>query len=641
MLARPARSAPRPSALSSSATSGRSRRRYEQSLAATWGFAASAVAVLSLVVLDREPGLHRWQAGAIGLFSAIAAIICGTWGRRCSNLFFHITITVATCMIGGLMVAGGGGPPTYTLSILFVFTVCFAGLFFSTRLLIAHLVLASAADIGALEWLGRSSSVSGQAVVTIAALVSCAWVVRLLVTGMRRMAVRDQLTRLPNRNALRYQTDAAFDHHPDGMIALVLLDLDRFKDINDTLGHGAGDVALQEAARRLQEAVGPDGTVARLGGDEFAVLLADIADADDAMARAHAFAAALHTVPLTVDGIAVQLDCSVGVAVGPEDGAAFESLLQHADVALYRAKADRGRVARYDATTDTNDAARLSLLADLRCALDDPDGWGLSVHYQPKTGIASQSVIGVEALLRWEHPVRGTLPPDDFVPLAERTGLIGPLTDFVLDAGLALASTLRSAGRSLSVAVNVPARVLCDHGFPAQVAALAAQHGVSPSVLVVEITERSLVDDPDQAMLALSELAALGVRASLDDFGTGYSSLAYLGRLALDEIKIDRQFVVGALTTSSDAAIVRATVDIGRTLGLEVVAEGVEDADVYQLVSVLGCDVAQGFYLAHPMASDVLIRWLDEADASGRRPPTQPEVRRPGRATVAALAADS
>jgi EAL domain-containing protein (putative c-di-GMP-specific phosphodiesterase class I) len=343
-------------------------------------------------------------------------------------------------------------------------------------------------------------------------------------------------------------------------------------------------------------------------------------------------------LPLAVKGILVDPDFSVGIAMAPEDGDSFEQLLQHADVAMYRAKDEQGRVARYEAQHDPHDPARLALLGDLRAALPGPGDSlqpvpGLELHYQPKAGLPLGEVRGVEALLRWNHPVLGPLPPDDFVPHAERTGLIGPLTRWVLETACRQLGEWRRSGHPLSVAINVPARVLLDPRFPDDVARACARNAVNPRSLVVEITERTLVGDHGRAQHALGSLASLGVRLSLDDFGTGYSSMAYLGRLPLHELKIDRCFVAGLNQVTSDAAIVTAAVDIGRSLGLEVVAEGVEDAATHASITRLGCTSVQGFFVARPMPASELTGWLDNLPVV-QPEPSLPDAREPDVAGV-------
>ncbi len=429
---------------------------------------------------------------------------------------------------------------------------------------------------------------------------------RLYAQAQRR-ATHDPLTALPNR-ALLHERLAEATRHARGATpsaALLLLDLDRFKEVNDTLGHDAGDRLLVEVVARLRGVTHPFDTVARLGGDEFAVLL-PTADA----ARVGAVAAALRLAleePLVIDGQILSVGVSIGSARCPDHGADGTTLLRHADIAMYVAKrGGLGHVA-YDPAHDGHDATRLALVADLRQALDRDE---LAVHYQPKVDIHTGRVVGVEALVRWPHPAHGLLPPDRFIPLAEQTGLIVPLTAWVLDAALRQCRAWERTGLALEVAVNLSLRNLRDPQLCATVEGALRRHGVPAARLCLELTESVVMADAEGTRATLARLAGLGVRLAIDDFGTGYSSLSYLSLLPVHELKIDRSFVRHMATRAADATIVASTIGLGHSLGLSVVTEGVEDARTWALLGRLGGDIGQGYYVSRPLPADDLTRWV-------------------------------
>jgi diguanylate cyclase (GGDEF)-like protein len=421
---------------------------------------------------------------------------------------------------------------------------------------------------------------------------------------LRHQALHDALTDLPNRTLLHRRAERAL--RGDGLGAMLLIDLDRFKEVNDTLGHDHGDELLIEVAGRLQAALRRGDTLARLGGDEFAVLLDGLPDRGAAVELASRLQDALRR-PFALRGVAVELEASVGIALYPEHGTSVGALLQRADVAMYDAKRGHRGVATYTEERDPYSEDRLGLLAELRRALEQDE---LVLHYQPKVDLGSGAVTGVEALVRWEHPTRGLLAPDEFVPLAERTGAIADLTRWVVDTALAQHRAWRDAGVDLPIAVNLAAANIVDLTLPERVAHLLARHGVSGDRLECEISEHTVMADPVRATEVLARLRALGVRLSLDDFGTGHSSLAYLKRLPLDEVKIDRSFVAGMAEDENDAVIVRSTIDLARNLGLAVVAEGVESAEIMRGLADLSCDTAQGFHVSRPLPADALLAWL-------------------------------
>jgi diguanylate cyclase (GGDEF)-like protein len=427
----------------------------------------------------------------------------------------------------------------------------------------------------------------------------------------RHQALHDALTGLPNRVMLRDRGERAITtaRRHGGNVGLLLIDLDRFKDINDTLGHHQGDALLRAVATRLASVLRASDSVARLGGDEFAVLLPDLRVSDRAAATvAQKLLDALRQ-PFMVDELALEVDASIGIAVSTDHQADVDTLLQRADVAMYVAKQTHAGAVEYASELDVNSTRRLALLADLRRAIEQRT---LAVHYQPKVDLASGEVQGVEALVRWDHPQFGPIPPTEFIPLAEGTALIHSLTTLVLETALRQQRDWKAGGHDLSVAVNLSARSLLDVDFPERVSALLTTHGVNPARLVLEITESTLMTDPARAQRVLRALDALGVRISIDDFGTGYSSLARLKELPVHELKIDRAFVTSMQTIHSDAVIVRSTIDLARNLGLAVVAEGVEDRSVLNELSDLGCDAAQGYYLSRPVPAAEFLTWLEE-----------------------------
>jgi diguanylate cyclase (GGDEF)-like protein len=421
---------------------------------------------------------------------------------------------------------------------------------------------------------------------------------------LRHQALHDALTDLPNRTFLYERMQRALGG--PGLSALLLIDLDRFKEVNDTLGHDHGDELLMEVSGRLRGAVRRTDTLARLGGDEFAVLLCDLPDRGTVIELAGRLRDALRR-PFALRGVAVELEASIGAALSPDHGTDVNALVQRADVAMYDAKRSKAGIATYSADRDPYSADRLALLAELRRALDGDE---LVLHYQPKVAVDDGRVIGVEALVRWQHPERGLLGPAEFVPLAERTGTAAELTRWVLDAALAQSRAWRDDGIDLAVAINLAAANIVDATLPDAVAAALERHGVPGHRLECEISEDTVMADPVRAMDVLGRLRELGLRLSLDDFGTGHSSLAYLKRLPLDEVKIDRSFVSGMTEDENDAVIVRSTIDLARNLGLDVVAEGVENEAILRGLGDLRCDIAQGFHLSRPLPAAELAAWL-------------------------------
>ncbi|WP_058046397.1 putative bifunctional diguanylate cyclase/phosphodiesterase [Streptomyces roseifaciens] len=446
--------------------------------------------------------------------------------------------------------------------------------------------------------------------VPLIALDSTLWIAR----ARAEEQLRDPLTGLPNRQWLLERTWSALDEaeRAGTRSALVLIDLDRFRSVNDTLGHLAGDRLLLQIAERLRLALPRDAEAARLGGDEFAVLLPTADSLTSAQRVARSLVAALGS-PLDLDGLTLVLEASAGVAVYPDHALDAEGLLRRADVAMYQAKRDRSGVEVYEARRDGNTPDRLGLLGDLRRALDAGD---VELHYQPKVGFDGH-VAGLEALVRWVHPERGRVSPDEFIAIAESSGLMPRLTEYVLETALGQVAKWRAMGLEVPVAVNVSPRDVHTPGFAGSVAARLARHGVPAGALQLEITEHVLLEDPQRAADTLAGLTGHGVKMSLDDFGTGYSSLVHLRRLPVSELKIDRSFVARLAIDNEDAEIVRCTLDLAHSLGLLVVAEGVEDDETWERLRDLGCDAVQGWLVAAAMPPDETTAWLRLRNESG------------------------
>jgi diguanylate cyclase (GGDEF)-like protein len=426
----------------------------------------------------------------------------------------------------------------------------------------------------------------------------------------RHQATHDALTGLPNRELLRDRLGQglAAATRSEGESALLLIDLDRFKEINDSLGHSYGDKLLCQVGPRLRSVLRDGDTVSRLGGDEFAVLLPSVDGVAEAQAVAARLREALHR-PFDVNGVALDVEASIGIVLSPWHGTDTEELLRNADIAMYAAKELKAGAVVFEPDQHVTAPWRLTVLGDLRRALEETDE--LFLNYQPKYTLDGERIEGVEALLRWQHPTEGLVPPDEFIPVAEGTGIILRLTERVL--GLALAQMRRwlDAGHAVPVAVNLSTRCLLDADLPDLVQRMLAEHRVPPELLRLEVTESAVMGDAARCMEVLQRLHDLGVKLSIDDFGTGYSSMAYLRRLPVDELKIDRSFVLGMTTTSQDAVLVRTAIDLGHNLGLTVVAEGVEGAEHVLALRALGCDIAQGYHYARPMMGEALSELLD------------------------------
>ncbi len=429
----------------------------------------------------------------------------------------------------------------------------------------------------------------------------------------RREALTDELTGLANRRAvLRRISTLAAEGTP---VALALLDVDKFKEVNDALGHAAGDDLLRLVARRLESALRGGDLLGRLGGDEFAVVAPldpGVPPEEVGLALGRRLRDQLEA-PFPLDGMFVHSSASIGVTTGSEEGRRPTVLLRRADVAMYDAKRSGRGVALYDAALHAESSGHLALVERLRTALTTDQ---LVLHHQPQLDIADGRVVGVECLVRWAHPERGLVPPAEFLPLAEVHGLMGPLTERVLEQAIAQAADWRGRGLDLRVSVNLSASNLLDNGLPARVRELLDRRAVPPSSLVLEVTESVLLTDPDRSLAVVADLAALGVTVSMDDFGTGYSSLAYLRDLPVAELKLDRSFTADLCTDPRTEAIIASTIDLAHRLGLRVVAEGVEDERTLDHLRTLGCDTSQGFLHSPALPAPVLERWLLDREAA-------------------------
>jgi diguanylate cyclase (GGDEF)-like protein len=453
-----------------------------------------------------------------------------------------------------------------------------------------------------------------------AALVPMSFVPMLAIyVGGRQAALNshrafhDQLTDLPNRVKLTEHLNAmiATTERDHSMVAVMIVDLDDFKAINDTLGHESGDAVLRDLSPRLKDAVGPSGMLARLGGDEFAVVLSVESEAE-AVEGAHRVLAALDR-PTTIDMLALHVAGSIGIACCPQHGRTVRELLKHADIALYTAKGSDDAHAIYADEQDEYSLDRLALAAQLRRGLDRGE---VIVHYQLKAPLTGAGVCGVEALARWNHPQLGQLGPDGFIPLAEHTGLIKQLTNRVLEAAVEQCDAWRRQGIEVRVSVNISTRCLLDHDLPSTIRFVLDRYKLPSRLLQLEITESRIVADVGRARAVLEDLRSTGVTIAIDDFGTGFSSLSQLQQLPVDEIKIDRSFVQNMETEESDAVLVGSIIELGRNLGLRVTAEGVESESIKRSLCGLGCDFAQGFHIGRPVAAAECWRQIEASNAA-------------------------
>ncbi len=436
-----------------------------------------------------------------------------------------------------------------------------------------------------------------------------------LNSELEHQALHDALTRLPNRTLFTDRLEQAIriSAREKKSFALVAVDLDLFKEINDTLGHHAGDLVLQEVASRVRRALRDSDTVARMGGDEFAILLLNVADHATAQFLTQRIHQAVRE-SLMLEGKLLEIGASMGIAMYSDHGATAEDLTRHADAAMYAAKRNGSDIVMYDDELERSSSDRVARKGELRQALSNGE---LLLHYQPKFDLASGAVIGVEALVRWQHPQHGLIFPDNFIPLAEESGLIKPLTLEVLHLALRQCKQWLDIDMPLAVAVNISAINLQDPDFPGQVDGLLRETLVPADMLELEVTETAIMTDPLHAMENIARLSEMGVQVSIDDFGTGYSSMAYLKKLLVAKIKIDKSFVMDMHKDSNDAVIVRSTIDLGHNLGLKVVAEGVENQQAWDRLRALGCDAAQGYHMSKPLPAEQFLQWYDNLAKPG------------------------
>ena len=587
------------------------------------GAPAAVIGVLSILV-----GWLRWREAGHYLLNNLATY---AWFPLIGGLFFHATTRLAHV---------GSGDLNYYLLVFVAFLVA--------------LILNFGLVAGYQCWLDGSSLAqkAAEALVPVlpsqlfSALLTMAAVylaVRLGATGLglfglvlivfqylvgelliskqrsdklHRLATTDELTGLANRERFRARVEDEIRQRSAAgePFGVMLMDLDRFKEINDTLGHDYGDMLLRELGPRLAAAVGPAGMVARLGGDEFAVLPATHTDDPRALEEIAARLLACIQLPFVVEEFSLEVGASVGVARFPHDGEDAHTLLRRADIAMYGAKERQSGVGLFTAEQDRHSLRRLSALSEFRRAID---GGELVVHYQPIIDLPELRVHGAEALVRWQHPEQGLIPPAEFIQIVEQTGLIGPLTRYVLDSAIGQCAHWRLTGDDLSVSVNLSVRNLLDRNLVRDIERLLSAHVLPPQALKLEITESMIMSDPDRSLATIAQLSELGVRFSVDDFGTGYSSLAYLSRLPIDELKIDRSFVSLMLTDASDLIIVRSTINLAHDLGLTIVAEGVEDESTLQWLAKLGCDHAQGYHISRPIPPVQFADWIEDSRDQG------------------------
>ena len=557
-----------------------------------------------------------WVTYGVSAVTMLWGALVLRFGERWPLWSFDAMSTVGLGMVSLVLVVLGRGPDSLDVSALYGAIFVIAYLILPLRRAVYQNVVGATLFLAAVMFVE-----SGPRAAVSRWLIPGFWfsLVGLIAGRLRRELNRlvdrlaeqahvDALTELPNRAHFLQQAHVVLESGPvaTGPAAMLLIDLDRFKEVNDTLGHHFGDVLLHRVGVRLRNGLRNDDIVARLGGDEFAILLPSVRSEDDATAIARKIGELL-IAPFDIEGTEVRIEASIGVALHGLHGESVADLLQAADTAMYSAKASNSGHAVFDCDRSIEQRRPLALLNDLRVALEQR---ALTLHYQPKVDLATNEVCGVEALLRWTHPTRGTIPPSEFIPIAERTGLIHPLTAFVLNEALAQCRRWMDAGIELPVAVNVSTRNVLDVSFVDGIRNALARSGVEPSLLELEITESTIMDDPTRAQRVLEELRMLGVRIAIDDFGTGYSSLAYLRVLPVDHLKIDRSFVMDMIGTPSNGVIVRSAVQLAKNLGLAVIAEGVETQAAMEQLAALGCSAAQGYHLSRPIPADDLVVWL-------------------------------
>lgn len=577
-------------------------------------FGAGGLMCAATLVVPAWPDQRPAVVAGVALAAVATSIVLLVTARSIREPVRHVLVGFGSLLIGLAMIGGGGGTASATYAVFYVLVAVYAFLFFTVRRAGAHVAFAASVQVSALVVLHEGGAAPAQIIVSMGTALTVGAVVGSLVARTRNLARTDMLTGLPNRLMLRQQLGEALAKAADSgePLGVLLLDLDRFKEINDTLGHRFGDQLLRQIGPRLHHVLRPQDTIARLGGDEFAVLLpaggTSSASPDTIFQTIPERIRKALADPFVLDGVSLSVEASAGLAVFPTHGSTAETLLHHADMAMYVAKKSYSGYAVYDSSLEEQNPRRLTLLSQLRAAIYSDQ---LLMHYQPVIDMGTARPVGVEALVRWQHPREGLLMPGEFLPLAESSGLIHELTIHVLTRSLAQCRQWLDDGRRLHMSVNLSARSLIDLQLPDTVADALRAARVPAELLTLEITETTVVTDPARAASVLHRLARLGVRLSLDDFGTGYTSMTHLRELPLHELKIDRTFVRGMLDNEKDGIIIRSVIELARQLELIVVAEGVETPSVHRALRDLGCPRGQGYLYCPPLPVDPLVRRLE------------------------------
>jgi len=427
-------------------------------------------------------------------------------------------------------------------------------------------------------------------------------------------ATHDTITDLPNRILLLDRLEQAIQtvRRQKSMLALLILDIDNFKEINETLGHFSGDRILKQIVSRLRGVVRKSDTLARMGGDEFAIILPMVPKEEDIIHVIKKIQK-IFIEPFSLEGLSLEVQYCIGVAIFPQHGKEVDTIIQRANVAQCAAQQSFHKFVIYSSNLDKQSPHRLTMTGELRQAIENDE---LVLHFQPKINVQSNSVTGVEALVRWQHPEHGFMPPDDFIPMAERTGLIKPLSIWVLNHALGQGEKWHKQNLKLNIAINLSPTTFLDPELPDLIIGMLSLYDIPADFVTLEITEGCMIKNPDLAMEILNQLTNKGIKVSIDDFGTGYSSLVYLKQMPANEVKIDKSFVTDMLKNENDAVIVKSIIDLGHNLGLKVVAEGVEDMKTAIQLKSLGCDLLQGFYFSKPLSSDNFLNWLSEKNKS-------------------------
>lgn len=577
----------------------------------------SSLAILS-DYLGPDLQVNYAGAWAVAIVADIGGFVCWMLAKRRAPLMLMLPVAVSGVLMITAAVFFTGGVHSH-LWVLYVVPVIFTAALLESRL--TAIVIGSALLAGATPLLTSWNGPYFRSLLMLAAVMAlCAHVeTRLLRVAIEEgerseyRALHDDLTGLPNRTLFYRRVREAITAAARSEVAVLIIDLDHFKEVNDTLGHYSGDLLLQDLAKRLRRVLRTSDIVSRLGGDEFAVLLTDLATGAAAESVAQQLLMTLQE-PVQLRGLGINLKASIGLALYPLDGRDVDSLMKRADIAMYRAKAEQRGFSHYRQNEDPYSADRLALIEALRRAIERDE---LVLHYQPKVDLDTRRLVGVEALVRWPDPGRGFIPPAEFISLAEHTGLIRGLTRVVLRR--ALREIREAPVQNATVAVNISVHDLLDPQFPAEIGEQLRAAGLPADRLVLEVTEGAIMADPGHARLVLNELHQTGVQIALDDFGTGYSSLTHLRQLPVNEIKIDRSFVGQMLKEQSDRVIVESIIGLAHNLGLRVVAEGVETQESWERLAALRCDSAQGLLISPGLPITALISWHERWVAAGTR----------------------